>query len=81
MKSTGEIGLVHIQSEAAVAAGIRRIEVITGQAAEAYYKQESAIMAEVRAMFKNPKDGHSHQYPSGNRGPSSLRPPKPQHPP
>ena len=56
VKSTGEIGLIHIQSEAAVAAGIRRIEVITGQAAEAYYKQESAIMAEVRAMFKNPKD-------------------------
>ena len=56
VKSTGEIGLIHIQSEAAVAAGIRRIEVITGQAAEVHYKQESAIMAEVRAMFKNPKD-------------------------
>lgn len=56
VKSTGEIGLVHIQSEAAVAAGIRRIEVITGQGAEAYFKQESAIMAEVRTMFKNPKE-------------------------
>jgi alanyl-tRNA synthetase len=56
VKSTGEIGLIHIQSEAAVAAGIRRIEVISGQAAETYFKQESALMAEVRTMFKNPKD-------------------------
>jgi alanyl-tRNA synthetase len=56
VKSTGEIGLIHIQSEAAVAAGIRRIEVISGQAAETYFKQESALMTEVRTMFKNPKD-------------------------
>jgi alanyl-tRNA synthetase len=56
VKSTGEIGLIHIQSESAVAAGIRRIEVISGQAAETYFKKESALMTEVRTMFKNPKD-------------------------
>jgi alanyl-tRNA synthetase len=33
---TGEIGFVHILRESAVAAGTRRIEAITGQAAEAY---------------------------------------------
>ena len=54
--ATGEIGLVKVQSEAAVAAGIRRIEMITGNAAERHYKEETAVMARVRAHFKNPKD-------------------------
>ena len=54
--ATGEIGLIKVQSEAAVAAGIRRIEMITGNAAERHYKEETAVMARVRAHFKNPKD-------------------------
>jgi alanyl-tRNA synthetase len=54
--ATGEIGLIKVQSEAAVAAGIRRIEMITGNAAEQHYKEETALMARVRAHFKNPKD-------------------------
>jgi alanyl-tRNA synthetase len=54
--NTGEIGLIKIQSEAAVAAGIRRIEMITGGAAEAFYKEATAILGNIRAQFKNPKD-------------------------
>jgi alanyl-tRNA synthetase len=54
--NTGDVGLIKVQSEAAVAAGIRRIEMITGNAAERHYKEETAVMARVRAHFKNPKD-------------------------
>jgi alanyl-tRNA synthetase len=38
--ATGEIGLVRILSEGAVAAGVRRIEAITGEAAYAHMKEE-----------------------------------------
>jgi alanyl-tRNA synthetase len=54
--NTGDIGLIKVQSESAVAAGIRRIEMITGNAAERHCKEETALMARVRAHFKNPKD-------------------------
>jgi alanyl-tRNA synthetase len=56
VQHTGEIGLIKVQSEAAVAAGIRRIEMITGRAAEQFYKEETAILANIRTQFKNPKD-------------------------
>lgn len=37
---TGEIGFVHIMRESAVAAGTRRIEALTGRAAEAYLLEQ-----------------------------------------
>jgi alanyl-tRNA synthetase len=56
VSSTGEIGIIHIQSETAIAAGIRRIEMITGKAAEGHFKKETAILNAIRTAFKNPKD-------------------------
>lgn len=56
VQATGEIGLFKILSESGVAAGIRRIEAITADRAQAFIKQELSALDEVRALFKNPKD-------------------------
>lgn len=56
VSSTGQIGLFRVQSEAAVAAGIRRIEAITNDAVENFYKNQNATLQEVQQLLKNPKD-------------------------
>ncbi|MDQ3047407.1 MAG: alanine--tRNA ligase [Bacteroidota bacterium] len=54
--ATGQIGLFKISSEGAVAAGIRRIEAITADKAEGFFTQQHALLNELKAVLKNPKD-------------------------
>ncbi|GAA4744906.1 alanine--tRNA ligase [Flavisolibacter ginsenosidimutans] len=54
--ATGELGFFKITSEAAVAAGVRRIEAISGAAAENYINHQLETLRGVRELFKNPKD-------------------------
>jgi alanyl-tRNA synthetase len=54
--STGKIGLFKITSESAVAAGIRRIEAITGPRAQDYYKEKSATLDQLSALLKHPQN-------------------------
>lgn len=56
VKSTGEIGLFKIVSEGSVAAGVRRIEAISGEAALTYVNEKLTLVEELNELLKNPKD-------------------------
>ncbi|MDB5511315.1 MAG: alanine--tRNA ligase [Enterovirga sp.] len=51
---TGDIGLVVIVSESAVAAGVRRIEALTGEAARRHLAGESRTLREIAGILKAP---------------------------
>jgi len=55
-RRTGDIGLFKILSESAVAAGVRRIEAVTGQAALAYLDQTEALLREAAGALNVPPD-------------------------
>jgi alanyl-tRNA synthetase len=56
VKNTGEIWHFKIISEGAVAAGIRRIEAITGDAVKAYFSQQETDLEAIKETLKNPQD-------------------------
>jgi alanyl-tRNA synthetase len=49
---TGEIGLVTVVSEAAVAAGVRRVEALTGHAARRYLAEQDRRLREIAVRLK-----------------------------
>jgi alanyl-tRNA synthetase len=55
VKNTAEIGLFKITSEAAVAAGVRRIEAITSVTAENFVKEQLDMLGEIKRLLKSPK--------------------------
>jgi len=56
ISNTHEIGMFTIISEAAVASGIRRIEAICGDAADAYFRDRSQKYEAASTLLKKPKD-------------------------
>ena len=55
-QSTGRLGMVRILSESSVAAGVRRIEAITGKAVEDMMNQQQDLLTDLRGMLNNAQD-------------------------
>ncbi|EHQ31114.1 alanine--tRNA ligase [Mucilaginibacter paludis] len=56
VQSTGQIGFFKIIAESAVAAGVRRIEAITGVAVEQYFNEQGKLIQQLKELLKNPKN-------------------------
>jgi alanyl-tRNA synthetase len=54
--NTNQIGVFKLVAESAVAAGIRRIEAITGEGAMRYYKDKATQLEQIEALLKKPAD-------------------------
>ncbi|HEV2559741.1 MAG TPA: alanine--tRNA ligase [Microvirga sp.] len=53
---TGDIGVVTVVSEGAVAAGVRRLEAMTGEAARRHLAEESRKLHTIAGLLKTPVD-------------------------
>ncbi len=56
VQRTGDIGLITVVSEGAVAAGVRRLEAMTGDAARHYLAEQSRKLQAVAGLLKTPAD-------------------------
>ncbi len=56
VENTADIWYFKIVSEGAVAAGIRRIEAITGEAVKEYFASQENMLSEIKSALKNPQD-------------------------
>ncbi|MDV6317075.1 alanine--tRNA ligase [Idiomarina sp. HP20-50] len=52
VRATGDIGLFRITSEGGIASGVRRIEVVTGEAAVRYTQQQQKLLQQIAGELK-----------------------------
>jgi alanyl-tRNA synthetase len=53
---TGEIGSMVVTAETAVAAGVRRIEAVCGEAAQSHLHTQLDLLSNIKGLLKNPAD-------------------------
>ena len=53
--ATGELGFVKLVSESSIAAGVRRVEALTGSAAASAVQEDDALLATIANALKTPK--------------------------
>ena len=57
VEATGELGYVKLMSESSIAAGVRRVEALTGSAAVMTIQDDEALLADVANLLKTPRTG------------------------
>ena len=53
--ATGDLGFVKLMGESSIAAGVRRVEALTGSAAVANIQEETALLSNAAGLLKAPK--------------------------
>jgi alanyl-tRNA synthetase len=56
VKRTGDIGAFRVVSESGIAAGVRRIEALTGEGARRHAAEESTVLSRVAAVYRTSVD-------------------------
>ena len=59
VQATGELGFVKLMSESSIAAGVRRVEGLTGTTAVTTVQEDAELLANVANLLKTPKTGLS----------------------
>ena len=57
--ATGELGFVKLMGESSIAAGVRRVEALTGTAAVTTVQEDTVLLSDVANLLKTPKTGLS----------------------
>jgi len=57
VEATGELGYVKLMSESSIAAGVRRIEALTGGSAAKTIQEDDSLLSDVATLLKTPKTG------------------------
>ena len=55
VNATGELGFVKLMSESSIAAGVRRVEALTGTSAVATVQEDTVLLANMANLLKTPK--------------------------
>lgn len=56
VSNTGQLGFFKITAQAAVAAGVRRVEAVTAAAAERWVHLQETLLGEVQTLLKHPEE-------------------------